>query len=129
MGEWWGRQGALLARLWGRIRERVKAMVDRIDALQQRHWAGAVPSAVVRKYSDDQAGRLAGQISHSAFLAVFPMLLVLLTVVGIILHGHRSLQDDIINSALRQFPVIGSDLRNNVHQLSTGDAVALAVGL
>ncbi len=42
------------------------------------------------------------------------------TVVGIVLEGHRSLQDDIVNSALRQFPVIGSDLRNNVHQLSTG---------
>ena len=129
MGEWWGRQGALLARLWGRIRERVKAMVDRIDALQQRHWAGAVPSAVVRKYSDDQAGRLAGQISHSAFLAVFPMLLVLLTLVGIFLHGHPSVQNEIIDSALRQFPVLGPDLRQNVHQLSTENVVALVVGL
>ena len=129
MGEWWGRQGALLARLWGRIWERVKAMVDRIDALQQRHWAGAVPSAVVRKYSDDQAGRLAGQISHSAFLAVFPMLLVLLTLVGIFLHGRPSVQNEIIDSALRQFPVLGPDLRQNVHQLSTENVVALVVGL
>ncbi len=63
-----------------------------------------MPSAVIRKYADDQAGRLAGQISYAAFLAVFPLLLVLVTGVGIVLAGHPSLQDDVINSALRQFP-------------------------
>jgi YihY family inner membrane protein len=84
---------------------------------------------MVRKYSDDQAGRLTGQISHAAFLSVFPMLLVLLTLVGVVLNGHRDLQDDVINSALRQFPVLGPDLKNNVHQLSTANTVALLVGL
>jgi len=103
--------------------------IDRADGFQQRHRTTAVPSAVLRKYSDDQAGRLAGQISHSAFLAVFPMLLVLLTVVGIVLDGHQGLQDDVINSAVRQFPVLGSDLKNNLHELSTRNTLALAIGL
>jgi YihY family inner membrane protein len=103
--------------------------VDRLDAWQQRRPLTAVPSAVVRKYSDDQAGRLTAQISHAAFLAVFPMLLVLLTLVGIFLDGHQALQDDIINSALRQFPVIGSDLKRNIHELSTSNLLALAVGV
>jgi YihY family inner membrane protein len=129
VGDRGGRVAMVVTGAWGRLADRTSTVIDRIDRIQQQQRVTAVPSAVVAKYSDDQAGRLAGQISHSAFLAVFPMLLVLLTVVGIVLHGHRSLQDDIINSALRQFPVIGSDLRNNVHQLSTGDAVALAVGL
>ena len=53
---------------------------------------------------------------------------MLFTVVGIVLDGHPSLQNDIINSALRQFPVVGSDLRNNVRQLSTGNALALPSG-
>ncbi len=88
-----------------------------------------MPGAVVRKYSDDRAGGLTAQISHAAFLSVFPMLLVLLTVLGIVLEGNKSLQDDIVNSALRQFPVIGSDLKNNVHQLSTTNTVALVVGV
>ena len=87
----------------------------------------AVPSAVVRKYSDDRAGQLAARISHAAFLTVFPMVLVLLTLVGVFLQGHKSLQDEIINSALRQFPVLGSDLRSNVHTLSTSNVVVLAV--
>ena len=103
--------------------------IDRLDAYQQRHGFTAVPCAIIRKYSDDRAGRLAGQISHAAFLAVFPMVLVLLTLVGVVLNGHTEVQDDIINSALRQFPVLGSDLRNNVHQLSTANTLALIIGL
>jgi YihY family inner membrane protein len=115
--------------LWHRVTGGFEAIVVWVDAFQQRHRATALPSAMVRKYSDDQAGRLAGQISHAAFLAVFPMLLVLFTLVGIVLNGHPSLQDDIINSAIRQFPVLGSDLKHNVHQLATGNWFALAVGL
>lgn len=104
-------------------------LVDGADERQQRHPVTAVPCAVVRKYADDQAGRLTGQISHSAFLAVFPLLLVLLTLVGVVLNGHQSLQNDVINSALRQFPVVGADLRTNIRQLSTDNGLALAIGL
>jgi YihY family inner membrane protein len=107
----------------------VATAVDRVDRFQQGHRWAAVPSAVVRKYSDDRAGQLAGQISHAGFLSIFPMLLVLLTLVGIVLDGHHGAQNDIINSALRQFPVLGSDLKNNVHELSTNNWLALAVGL
>lgn len=114
---------------WHRLTGAGSALMDRADAYQQRHRATAVLGAVVRKYSDDHAGRLAGQISHAGFLAMFPMLLVLLSVVGIVLSGHHGLQDDIINSALRQFPVLGSDLRDNIHQLSTSNLVALVIGL
>ncbi len=103
--------------------------VDGLDRWQQRHRLTAVPSAVVRKYSEDQAGRLSAQISYAAFLAVFPLLLVLLTVLGVFLRGHEGLQDDIVDSALRQFPVVGADLKNNVHQLSGSNQLALLVGL
>jgi uncharacterized BrkB/YihY/UPF0761 family membrane protein len=116
-------------RAWHRLTGTGSDLIDRADGFQQRHRVTAVSGAVVRKYSDDHAGRLAGQISHAGFLAVFPMLLVLLTVVGIVLSGHPGLQDDIINSALRQFPVLGSDLRDNIHQLSTSNLVALVIGL
>jgi YihY family inner membrane protein len=129
VGDRGGRWKAPLVRAWARLSGPIDRLIDRADEWQQRHRVTAVPSAVVRKYADDKAGRLTGQISHSAFLAVFPMVLVLLTVVGIFLDGHRSAQNDVINSALRQFPVLGSDLRNNVHQLSTSNSLALGIGL
>jgi YihY family inner membrane protein len=118
-----------VGRVWRSLRDGTTTLVDRLDRAQQRHAVTAVPCAVVRKYSDDRAGRLTAQLSHSAFLSVFPLLLVLLTLVGIVLNGHPALQDDIINSALRQFPVIGTDLKHNIHELSTTNALALVVGL
>ncbi len=118
-----------VSRWWHRASDGISRALDRADAFQQSHRLLAVPGAVVRKYSDDRAGGLTAQISHAAFLAVFPMLLVLLTVLGIVLDGHQSLQNDIVNSALHQFPVIGSDLKNNVHQLSTANTLALVIGV
>jgi YihY family inner membrane protein len=94
--------------------------IDRLDIVQQRRGVTAFPVAVVRKFSDDQGGRLAGQIAYSSLLAVFPLLLLLLTLLGIVLHGDVQAQNDVLNSAVRQFPVVGSDLTRNVHQLSTG---------
>jgi YihY family inner membrane protein len=127
-GERFSRVVAPVGRLWSTLAGAVTSTVDGFDRWQRRRPATAVPSAVVRKYSDDRAGQLAGQISYAAFLAVFPMLLVLLTLVGVFLHGHRALQDEIINAALRQFPVLGTDVRANIHQLSASNVVVVVVG-
>ena len=120
---------APVGRLWTRATSGITSVAEGVDRWQQRRPATAVPSAVVRKYSDDQAGQLAAQIAHAAFLAVFPMLLVLLTLVGVFLSGHQALQDQIINSALRQFPVFGTDFRKNIHHLTASNAVVLAIGV
>ena len=129
MGDGARQVGLALATAWRRVTGSIEWATDRFDRFQQRHTATAVLMGVLRKWSDDRAGRLAGQISYSSFLAMFPMLLVALTVLGVVLHGHEAIQHNIINSALRQFPVVGSDLRRNVHQLSTGNLLGLAVGL
>ncbi len=128
-GERLTRSVAPVGRLWSRLAAGVTSTIDGIDRWQQGRPATAVPGAVVRKYSDDRAGQLAAQISHAAFLAVFPMLLVLLTLVGVLLDGHPALQDEIINSALRQFPVLGTDFKKNIHQLTASNVVVLVVGV
>ncbi|HLW17233.1 MAG TPA: YihY/virulence factor BrkB family protein, partial [Actinomycetota bacterium] len=50
------------------------------------------------------------------------------TVLGFVLNGHPSLQEKILNSALRQFPIIGDQISKNIGSLK-GSGVALAVGL
>lgn len=96
------------------------------DRFQQRHgWLG-FPLAVRQKYAEDQGGYLAATISYYGFFSVFPLLLVLTTLLGYILHAHHHLYTSIVDSALAQFPVIGRDLRiNTLH----GSALALALGL
>ena len=84
--------------------------------------------AVFRKAGEDQAGYLSTLLSFYAFLAIFPLLLVLATVLGIVLSDDPSAQQSVMHSALTDFPVIGTQLRDNVHSLNrTG--VGLSVGL
>jgi membrane protein len=81
---------------------------------------------VLQKYADDQGGYLAASITYYAFFAVFPLLLVLTTVLGFVLRGHGHLYESIVDSALGQFPVIGPELsRGSLH----GSALALGLGI
>ena len=102
--------------------------VEAIDAYQRRHrWLG-FPLAVVYKFGDDQGPYLAALITYYGFLSLFPLLLLLVTILGFVLQGDPHLQDELLDSALAQFPVIGSQLRENVHSL-TGSGTGLAVGI
>ena len=98
-----------------------------VDAFQQRHRALAFPVAVWRKFSDDRAGSLAALVAYYAFLSTFPLLLVLVTVLGMVLSGSPRLQQDVLNSALTEFPVIGTQLRANVHSFGRS-GVGLVAG-
>jgi len=99
-----------------------------IDQWQRRHPVAAFGVAVIRKGGDDQAGALAGLVAYFAFLAIFPLLLVLVTVAGWALVDHPDLRDRLLDSALSQFPVVGTDLRANVGTID-GSGVVVALGL
>jgi YihY family inner membrane protein len=99
----------------------------RLDAFQQRHRVTALVGATVAKYRDDRAGLLANLLAYSAFLAVFPLVLVLLTLVEILLYGHPGAQKDVVDAALRQFPDVGDELRANITGLSGRNAVLIVV--
>jgi YihY family inner membrane protein len=108
--------------------ERLQRLLRAVDGYQQRHpWLG-FPVAVVKKYGDDHAGQHAALLAYYGFFSLFPLLLVLVTVLGFVLADRRDLQDDILASALAQFPVIGDDIQNSVGQVR-GSGLALAVGL
>lgn len=96
------------------------------DRFQQRHpWLG-FPLAVLQKYADDQGVYLAATIAYYGFFAIFPLLLVLTTLLGFLLQGHPQLERSIVDSALGQFPVIGPQLSRGSLQ---GNALALVLGL
>jgi YihY family inner membrane protein len=85
-------------------------VADRLDGLQRRHPALGYPIALVYKYIDDRGGYLAALIAYYAFVSLFPLLLLLSTVLGWVLVGHPALRDQVVDSALSQFPVIGPQL-------------------
>lgn len=102
------------------------APAKRFDRYQQsRKWL-AIPLAVVKKFGDDSAGSLAALVAYYAFFSLFPLLLVMTTVLGFVLHGNPTAQHDVEKSVLGQFPVIGDQIK--LHSLS-GSVSALVIGL
>ena len=98
-----------------------------MDAFQQQRAWLAVPVAVWKKFGDDQAGNLAALVAYYAFVALFPLLLVLVTVLNIVLKNDPGLQHRLLNSALSQYPVIGQQLGHIGPLSQTG--LPLVVGL
>src|SRR3954447_14764987 len=87
------------------------SLTSHLDDFQRRHPAAGFPLAVAYKYFDDQGSYLAALIAYYGLLSLFPLLLLLSTILGIVLHGDAGLQRQVLNSALGQFPVIGHDLK------------------
>ncbi|WP_062797547.1 YihY/virulence factor BrkB family protein [Williamsia muralis] len=102
-------------------------MIERLDKLQRRHPVLGFGIAVIYKYADDQGGYLAVLMTYYAFLALFPLLLLLTTGVGIVLDDNPEWQAKVLDSALGQFPVIGPQL-GEPQELSGGTA-GIVIGI
>jgi uncharacterized BrkB/YihY/UPF0761 family membrane protein len=81
-----------------------------IDRTQRRLPVIGVPLAVIYKYFDDQGNYLAAVLTFYAFIAIFPLLLLASSILGFVLQGYPELEERALDSALAQFPIIGTDL-------------------
>ncbi len=104
-------------------------LVRRVDGWQQRHKATAFAYAVVKKYGDDNAGQLVTGLSHTAFVSLFPLLLVLVTILGLVASGDPALRHEVVHAVSDQFPLIGQTLTGHVGQLRKSSVIGLIVGL
>jgi uncharacterized BrkB/YihY/UPF0761 family membrane protein len=66
-------------------------------------------------------------LTYYGFVSLFPLLLLLSTALGFILSGDHRLQQEVLTSALHQFPVIGGDLARP--KRLGGGTVGLIVGI
>lgn len=102
-------------------------ITQRLDRFQRRHTWAAFPLAVAYKFYDDYGGYLAALIAYYGFVSLFPLLLLLSTVLGFVLSNNPDLQRQVIDSALSQFPVVGDQLSDPRH--IGGGTVGLVVGI
>jgi membrane protein len=102
-------------------------MVGWLDRLQRRSRVAGFFIAVIYKYVDDQGSYLAALITYYAFVSLFPALLLLTTVLGVVLVGRPELQEQILQSAVAQFPVIGQQLGQP--QGLSGGTAGVVVGI
>jgi YihY family inner membrane protein len=103
-------------------------LVDRIDRFQRRHRPLAFGWGVWKRFMEDRGNHYAALLSFYTFFTLFPLVLVLVTILGFVLVDHPGLRDDIVNSAVGNFPVIGDDIRDRAAGLH-GNGFALAFGI
>jgi YihY family inner membrane protein len=97
-----------------------------IDRRQQQTRGVRFVAAVYKKSSDDQAGQLAALIAYYAFVSIFPLLLVFVTILGFVLEGHPEDREKILHGTLGQFPILSNQLK--LGSLN-GSGLALAIGI
>src|SRR5579883_2735139 len=99
-----------------------------IDAWQRRQRGISFLVAIIKKYRDDEIGQRAALLTYYAFLSLFPLLLILTTLLDILLRHDPALSNRIIRDLVSYFPLVGRGLENNVHVLhQTG--LALIAGI
>jgi YihY family inner membrane protein len=102
-------------------------VLERVDRFQRRFPAAGFPLAVLYKYFEDFGPYLAALIAYYAFVSLFPLLLLLATVLGFVLAGDPALQQQLLHSALAEFPVVGEQL-GEPKRLG-GGTVGLVIGI
>jgi membrane protein len=106
----------------------LKRALRGFDAYQQAHtWVG-FPVAVAKKFKDDRAGYLAGLVAYYAFFSLFPLLLILVSILGFLLGESSDFRQRVIDSVVDQIPVIGVLVSADIESIQ-GSGFALAVGL
>ena len=101
--------------------------VDTLDRTQRKRSILGFPVATFFKFIDDQGPYLSAIISFYALLAVFPLLLLAVTIFGFILQGNPDFQERVIDSALGTFPIIGDELGRP--DRLTGSRTSTVVGI
>ncbi len=107
----------------------VERLARRADRAQQGWAPAAFVVGVVKKYGDDRAGTLAALLTYYGFISLFPLLLVLVTVLGMVAGSNSSFTQTVEHSALSQFPIIGTKLGTQIQVLHRNSTVALVLGL
>ncbi|MGH9071232.1 MAG: YihY/virulence factor BrkB family protein [Acidimicrobiales bacterium] len=100
--------------------------LSRLDAFQRQHrWLG-FPLAVTYKFFEDQGNFLAALIAFYGFISLFFLLVILVTILDLVVGSNSGLHKELLSSALANFPIIGTQISNNVHALR-GSFVTLGV--
>ena len=107
----------------------IERTIRKVDRFQQNSNRLGFIFGIIKKFGDDQGGNLAGLITFFGFTSMFPLLLLVVTLFGLILGNHAALTQRILHSAASQIPVLGSQLSNNIHALNRKSPLALITGI
>lgn len=79
-------------------------VLQRLDRAQKRNTTLSVAVATFKKFSDDKSANFAAMIAFWAFFSVFPLLLVLVTLLAIFLPASD--KDSVLGHVAQLFPLL-----------------------
>ena len=113
---------------FGDVERGWNSFVDRVDRVQRRRRPLAFVWAVWKRFMEDRGNHYAALLSFYTFFTLFPLVLVLVTILGFVLADNPGLRNDIVNSAVANFPVVGTELQSKANSIH-GNGFALAFGI
>jgi len=102
--------------------------LQRLDRYQREHGRLGLPLGVLYKFFDDRGTQLAATLTYYAFVALFPLLLLFFSAAGFLLQGDPTLRSELESSALRNIPMLSSQLRDNLGSFH-GSTLGIVVGV
>jgi YihY family inner membrane protein len=103
--------------------------IRKIDGWQQRFTPAAFVFGVIKKFGDDNGGVLVANLTYTAFVTLFPLLLVFTTILGLVAAFNPAFKDAAENAVASQVPIIGKTLTSQVGTLKRSSVIGLIVGL
>jgi membrane protein len=107
------------------------SVLKKLDSAQKSTKPTGVAVATFKKFSEDQSTNLAAMIAFWAFFSIFPLLLVLVTVLGWVLPSSD--KDSVLTHIAQMFPLLDprtiTGLSGSVWALIVGGVTALWSGL
>jgi membrane protein len=114
----------------GRLAGLKQRATDRWRAAQGRHgWLAHVVRAWGR-FTQNNGNQYAGAITFFSFLALFPLILLAVSITGFVLHANQDLQRDLLNKVAENAPGgFGDTLRTAIDSAIANRAAVGVVGL
>jgi membrane protein len=97
--------------------------LETLDEAQKRHKRASIAVATYKRYSEDKSANLATMIAFWAFFGIFPLLLVLVTLLGWILSGSD--KASVLGHVAQLFPLLDPKTVNGL----SGSWWAIVLGL
>lgn len=101
---------------------------DRVVSVRAKHPAADVLVGMLHGFQRHQTARNAAVLTYFGFLSIFPLFMVATSVLGFILQGNPRLQEDILDTAAAQIPVLGSQIEDQAGELE-GSVPTVVIGL
>lgn len=101
---------------------------DRVVGYRERWRAVDVAVEVLDGWRRHVMSRNAAVLTYYGFLSIFPLFMVATAVLALVLRGNERLKQEILDTAVAQIPVLGSQIQDQAGELS-GDWITLIIGL